>query len=416
MARAGSPERSRLLLLIIAYLGFISLGLPDTLIGVAWPSVRESFDLPQSAIALVFFGAGSAYFVSGVFAGRAVNRLGVGLLLAVSSGIVAFGEFGFALAPFWVLFAGCSLLHGLGSGAIDAGLNYYVAHHFSVRHMNWLHAFWSLGATLGPLIMTAAVARNQWRMGYGTVGIILFSMALLFLLTRKKWEEPGPPPELPGEAVPLAEPVPGAVTAMAEAQEAQPAAARVGMRDAVRHPVVWLQVMLFFFYTGAEATLGQWGFTLLTESRGFAEESAGLWVTIYWASIGGGRILLGMVAARIGIDRLVRISTATALVGTVLYASSISPEVSALALVLCGFGLATVYPSLMTRTPQRLGSALAAHSIGFQVSAATAGAAVLPSTAGVLAQHYGLEMLAYTAVAMAVVVWGLHEVLVRRAG
>ena len=416
MSRSRRPDATPWLLLIIAYLGFISLGLPDTLIGVAWPSARETFAVSQSAIALIFFGAGASYFLSGIFAGRFMSSMGVGLLLAASSGLVAFSMLGYAAAPVWGLFAACSLLHGLGSGAIDAGLNYYAAHHFTVRHMNWLHACWSFGATLGPLIMTAAVTRGQFRMGYGAVAVILALLALLFLVTRRRWAEPASQEFEAATATPVGEPAPLAAATVADAQESGrtgAAPSRVSVANAIRHPVVWIQVVLFFFYTGLEATVGQWSFTLLTESRGVGAEPAGVWVTIYWASIGVGRVLLGTVADRIGIDRLVRLSTVAGVLGTGLYAAQISPAVSAVALLVIGLGLASIYPCMMTRTPQRLGSGLAAHAIGFQVSAATLGAAALPSLAGVLAEAWGLETLAYAAVGMALIVWVLHERLLR---
>jgi fucose permease len=382
-----SPSSNRLLL-IIAYVGFISLGLPDTLIGVAWPSVRETFLLQQSAIALIFFGTGCSYFLSSFFAGRLLHSIGIGLLLAASSALVAFSAFGYALAPVWAIFATGSLLHGLGSGAIDAGLNYYVAQHFSARHMNWLHACWSLGATLGPLIMTTAIAWNHWRIGYLTVAIILFFLASLFAATHRKWDKPG-----------------GAVTTE------QTETAGAGMLKTLRHPLVWLQIALFFVYTGLEATVGQWSFTLLTESRNVPKEMAGAWVTVYWASMGVGRLLFGTVADRFGIDRLLRLSTLTAVFGTVLFAWNLSRPMSAVALALSGLGLAAIYPCMMTRTPQRLGKALAAHAIGFQVSAATLGAAALPSLSGLLAEQFGLEALAAAAVGMALMVFLLHESL-----
>lgn len=385
MTRSSDSQR---LLLIIAYLGFVSIGLPDTLVGVAWPSVRTEFGLRQSAVALIFFGAGCGYFLSSFSVGKLLDAFGVGLLLAASSALVALSAFGYGLAPLWVLFATSSLLYGLGSGAIDAGLNHYVAHHFSVRHMNWLHASWSLGATLGPLIMTAAIAsRGGWRAGYLIVAAILLCLSLLFAATRRRWDEPR----------------------KAEAEQKRDAS--VGMLATLRHPLVRIQVALFFVYTGLEATVGQWSFTLLSESRNVPAESAGVWVTVYWGSIGVGRVLFGMVADRLGIDRLLRLSTITAAVGTVLLASSRSESVSAVALALTGLGLAAIYPSMMTRTPQRLGSALSAHAIGFQVSAAMLGTATLPSVTGVLAERFGLEAVSAAAVGMSVMLWLLHEAL-----
>jgi fucose permease len=382
------PTNSRRLLLIIAYLGFISLGLPDTLVGVAWPSVRNAFGLRQSAVALIFVGAGCGYFLSSFSVGKLLNALGVGLLLAASSALVALSTFGYGLAPVWALFAACSLLYGLGSGAIDAGLNHHVAHHFSVRHMNWLHACWSLGATLGPLIMTRAIASSGgWRAGYLTVAAILVCLALLFAATRRQWDEQG------------------------DAGTEQRRDANIGMVQTLRHPLVRLQVALFFVYTGLEATVGQWSFTLLTESRNVPAESAGMWVTAYWASIGVGRVVFGTVAERIGIDRLLRFSTLTAVLGTVLLASTRSEPVSAVALALTGLGLAAIYPSMMTRTPQRLGNALSAHAIGFQVSAAVVGTAALPSLSGFLAEQFGMEAAAAAAVGMALMLLLLHEAL-----
>jgi MFS family permease len=214
------------LLLIIAYIGFISLGLPDTLIGVAWPSVRDTFRLRQSAIALIFFGAGCSYFLSSFFTGRLLNLLGIGVLLAASSTLVSFSAFGYAFAPLWALFTAYSLLQGLGSGAIDAGLNHYVAHHFSARHMTWLHACYSVGAMLGPLIMTSAIAGNgSWRAGYLIVAAVLLCLALLFGATRHKWDE----------------------LERAVATE-QTESASVGIAETLRHPAVWLQVALFFVW------------------------------------------------------------------------------------------------------------------------------------------------------------------------
>lgn len=376
-------------LLLIAYIGFISLGLPDTLIGVAWPSVRDTFRLPQSSLALIFFGTGCSYFLSSFFTGRLLNILGIGVLLAVSSALVAFSTFGYALAPVWALFAAFSLLHGLGSGAIDAGLNHYVAHHFSARHMSWLHACYGMGATLGPLIMTGVIAvKGSWRVGYLTVAVLLLCLSLLFGITRRKWDEP--------ERT--------AVTGQTEN-------ASMSMTETLRHPTVWLQIALFFVYTGLEVTVGQWSFTLLTEGRNIPDETAGIGVTLYWASIGVGRLLFGSLVDRLGIDRLLRLSTITSVLGTGFFALTLSSLMSAIALVVVGLGLSAIYPCMMTRTPQRLGPALAVHAIGFQVSAAMLGATALPSLSGFLAEKFGIETIAAAAVGLAFVVLFLHESL-----
>ncbi len=384
------PARTRpsLLLVALAYVGFVSLGLPDAVIGVAWPSVRGTFTLPQAAVGLVFVASGLGYFITSFVSGRLTQQLGIGLLLAGSTGLVAAAMFGFAAAPLWVLFVACAVAHGLGSGAIDAGLNGYAAHHLSARSMNWLHACYCFGAMLGPLLMTAVITSGRhYGTGYVLVGSVMLALAAVFLATRPMW---------------------GA--ADAAAAEAAPVRTLV----ALRHPTVLLQMTVFFLYTGVEVAFGQWTFTVLTESRGVDPGLAGIAVGVYWGSIGVGRIVLGTVADRIGIDRLLRYGLLAAVAGAVLFALPLPVPVTVAGVVLIGVGLAPVYPCLMTRTPQRLGTALSAHAVGFQVGAAMIGAAAVPGVLGLFAEGAGLEAVPVGVALGAAVVWLLHEILVRR--
>ncbi|MFO0804100.1 MAG: MFS transporter [Gemmataceae bacterium] len=387
MNSTGRP-RPRLLLIALAYVGFVSLGMPDAVLGVAWPSVRDRFDLPQGAIGLAFAAAGTGYFLTSFFAGTLTRILGIGLLLAGSTAVVAAAQLGFAFAPFWILFVACELFHGFGSGAIDAGLNSYAAHHMSARHMNWLHACYCFGAMLGPLLMTGILTTGHpYGTGYASVGIAMLALATVFLATRPMW----------GEAD----------------QDDTATTAPLRMRDAMRHAGVLLHMLVFFVYCGVETALSQWTFTVLTESRGVSAGAAGVAVGVYWGSIGAGRIGFGFVAERIGLDRLLRLCLLAAVGGAVLFALPLPPVASFAGLVLVGIGFAPVYPCLMTRTPQRLGTALSAHAIGFQVGAAMIGAAAIPGLLGLLAQAAGLEALTLGTAALAVVLWLVHELLVR---
>lgn len=380
-----------LLLIALAYVGFVSLGLPDAVIGVAWPSVRDSFGLRQSAVGLVFVASGFGYFLSSVFSGRLTHALGIGTLLAASTGLVAAAMFGFAAAPAWALFVGCAVLHGLGSGAIDAGLNSYAAHHLSARHMNWLHACYCFGAMLGPLLMTAVITSGRpYAAGYAAVGGVMLVLSAVFVATRPRW---------------------GGASAAGHAD-----GPRAGMRDAARHPAVLLSMAVFFLYTGLEVALSQWAFTVLTESRGVAAGTAGVAVGVYWASIGIGRVVFGVVADRVGIDRLLRCCLLAAAAGAGLFAAPLPAGAAFAGLVLAGFGLAPVYPCLMTRTPQRLGTAISAHAVGFQVGAAMIGAAAVPGALGLAAGAVGLEAVSVGVVIAAGAVWLLHEWLVRMPG
>jgi len=378
------------LLLAIAYLGFISLGLPDPLAGVAWPSVRDTFALPQSGFGLIFIALGCGYCVSGFFGGQLTLALGLGNLLWISSGCVALAMLGSGLAAAWPAFVACAVLWGIGSGGIDAGLNAYASRHFSARHMNWLHACYSLGATLGPLLMTTMLLNaRSWRLGYLLVGGLLLGMTAIFLLTRRRWNEP---PAIDVEAK-----------------------TSVNLRTALASGLVWLQIVLFFLYVGLEFTVGQWCFTLFTEARGVSAEVAGILAGCYYAAIGVGRILAGVVTHHLELDRLLRLAMLTVLAGAALLALG-SPAIAAFGgLILVGLGLAPIFPCLMARTPQRLQPGYATHAVGFQVSAGMLGAALMPGLAGLLVEWLGLEVIGWFAITLAAMLAATHEVLVRVA-
>lgn len=388
-----TSDKRRLLLLVIAYVGFISLGLPDAITGVAWPELRKFFEQPHAAFGFISVALGSGYFVSSFFAGQLSQRMGIGLLLASSSLLVALAMLQISVAPWFWLVLLCILLWGLGSGAIDSGLNHYAASHFSARHMNWLHACYSLGATMGPFVMTGAIFFGQsWRLGYAIVGGLVLLLAITFCATIRLWNN--------GSA------------AASTATEHPP----VSMAATLARPLVWLQIVIFALYTGVEFMVGNWTATILTEARRFPPETAGVLVGVYYGSIGVGRVFLGGSSDWLGVDRLLRGATLTAVVGTLLFAIPPLPCLGVVGLVLLGLGLAPIFPCLMSRTPARLGVNYAAHAIGFQVSAATIGGAAFPALAGVVAQKIGLETVAQMSVALAAAIWLLHEILLRIAG
>jgi fucose permease len=378
-------------LLCLAFVGFVSLGLPDAVIGVAWPSVRDTFHLRQGAVGLVLVVSGCGYLLSSFFAGRLMHAIGIGLVLAASTGLVATAMYGFAFSPIWTAFVFCAMVHGLGSGAIDSGLNGYAAHNMSARHLIWLHACYCFGALIGPVVMSAVLASGRhYSAGYSVVGGTMLAMSTLFLITHRSWgkissTETQSKPRLPA-----------------------------GMRVAIRHSAVWLQMAAFFLYTGLEVTFSQWTFTVLTESRNVSPGVAGIAVGVYWGSIGIGRIVSGMIAERVGIDRLVRFCLLGAGSGALLFAAHLPVEFAFVGLSLAGIGLAPVFPCLMSRTPRRLGMELSVHAIGFQVGAAMIGAAAVPGALGVLAGLGGLKTVPIGIVLLFCVLFLLHESLARR--
>jgi len=382
------PTRHGRFLLVLAFISFVSLGLPDAILGVAWPSVRDTFQRRQGAIGIVLVVSGLGYLLSSFFAGRLMQACGIGLVLAASTGLVATAMFGFGFSPFWALFLLCALVHGLGSGAIDSGLNGYAAHEMSARQLIWLHACYCFGALIGPVLMSALLARGRhYSLGYSIVGGTMLALSLMFLISRRSW----------GVSAPMERETP--MTG--------------GTGKALRHSAVWLQMAIFFLYTGLEVTFSQWTYTVLTESRHVRPDIAGLAVGVYWGSIGVGRVVSGVIADRVGIDRLLRFCLLGAGSGALLFATRISVEATFLGLSLIGFGLAPVFPCLMSRTPQRLGTALSRHAIGFQVGAAMIGAAAVPGLLGAVASRVGLEAVPQGGVVLFGVLSVLHERLVR---
>lgn len=385
----------RAFLVVVAYLGFVSLALPDVAHGVAWPFVRDAFALPQSGLGLIMAGTAAGFFVSSFFAGRLLEALGVGRLLAGSTGLVAAALVGIAVAPAFPVFLACAPLVGLGSGAIDSGLNAYAAKRFSPRHMNWLHAAFGFGAACGPFLMTGALlATDSWRLGYGLIALIMGAMALLFLTTRGAWRADAGGPIAAGEGH---------------------APARVSTGAALKHPIVRLQIAMFCVYVGVEYGAGLWIFTVLSEGRGLSVELAGAMAGLYWAGLFVGRVGFGLFAERLGEDRSVRLGLGGMVVGAAAFA--FAPTWLALpGVILIGLACAPVFPMLMSRTPARLGEALAAHAIGFQVSAAMLGGVIFPALGGVLADAFGVGAVPLMVLAAALTLVGLNLLLERRTG
>lgn len=377
------------LLVGLAYAAFISLGLPDGLIGVAWPSIRADLGLPLDALGALITTTTLGYLVSSFSSGRALARLGVGWLLVLSCLATAASLLGYGLTPLWAVMVGLGLLAGLGAGAIDAGLNTYAAEQFSPRTMSWLHAAFGLGATIGPLLMSGVISAGlPWRAGYLIVGAAQLLLAGCFAFTRTQW--------------------------VAHHDEAQAApVASAPLLSTLALPSAWLSVLLFFLYTGLEFTAGQWLYTLLTEARGVAPAVAGIWVAIYWGSLTVGRVISGVVVERITVQRLLRLCMGGALLGAALLWLNLAPWLALAGAALLGLSLAPMFPSFMSLTPARMGPAHAANTVGFQVAAAMLGGAALASGFGLLADSAGLEAFGPFLMAEAVLLVGVFLLLER---
>jgi fucose permease len=384
------PRDRRGWLIPFAFLGFVSLGLPDGVLGVAWPSVRSSFGRPVDHLGLILLATMAGYLASSFAGGTLVARFGVGRLLAGSGLLVAASATTWALTPVWPPLILGALASGLGAGAIDAGINAFAAARFTPRVITWLHACWGLGAMLGPLGMTAALTTGAgWRAGYAGLAACLLALSACFRLTLDLWGPPAPArsPDAPHDTRAA-----GAAPQL-RAGDDHGATTPAGLREALGNEAVRANVLVFFLYTGIEASAGQWTYTLLTESRGLAPQAAGLAASLYWGSIFVGRLGFGVLAHHVAPSLLLRLATACAPLLAVALWLSRGPLPAFLTLFTLGLLLAPIFPLLIAETPERVGERHAAHAIGFQVAAATLGAGTLPALAGVLMRATGLEAL-----------------------
>lgn len=377
-------------LVILAYIAFIALGMPDGLLGVAWPSVRTSFSIPLDALGMLLTACVAGYLTSSFLSGPLIARWGIGKVLSASCALTGIALIGYTFVPAWWMMVALGVLAGLGAGAIDAGLNSYVAAHFGEGLMQWLHASYGIGVTLGPIIMTIALSTlNSWRPGYRVVGGFQILLAVCFVLTLSMWnrKEPSTGGEEPKRLTDYKTP----------------------MIETMRQPRVWLSALLFFMYVGIEVSFGTWTYSLLTESRSIDPSVAGLVAGSYWATFTIGRVIAGLFAKKMGVNLLVQGSLTAALIGAILLIWNPSEIANLIAVALIGLSIAPIFPALMSGTSRRVEEKFAANTIGMQMAASGLGTAIIPSLLGVLARQFTLEIVPACIAGILLVLFGLYR-------
>ena len=370
----------RYLLIALIYIAFISLGLPDGLLGVAWPEMRISFSLPLDALGIILIGSTTGYLLSSFFNGFFIRKVGVAILLALSCLATALALIGYTLVPVWWLLPLLAVIAGLGAGAIDAGLNTYVEKNFNEGLMQWLHASFGVGVTLGPIIMSFAIKYfDSWRTGYIIVGSAQILLAVTFALTLSLWKDPKIKKEAEIEEN--------------KSKNNKTKQKEIKLLDTLKNLPALLSVILFFIYTGIEMAVGHWTYTLFTESRGISTALAGFWVSTYWGSFTVGRILAGFLAYKFLSRKIAKFAAVLGLIGSILIAVNLSQWLSLIGLAVTGIAIAPIFPALISSTSYRVGKEHTANTIGMQISAAGLGGALIPGLAGVLAQNISLEII-----------------------
>lgn len=384
-------ETRRRQLLVILYFGFVSLGLPDTVLGVAWPQMRLTFDAPLETAGLLISLTTIISFFASLSTGWVMKRWNAGMVLTVCAFTTAAAMLGYGLAPGIIFVTVSTALFGIGQGAVDTAVNAFVARHYSSRQMNWIHGCWGLGATSGPLIFTGVFALGAaWRAGYLAIFCIQFCLGLFFLSRLKLW----PNEKSGGEEA--------SSNAAAENFEARnrlaPAAG----------------VAFYFFYPGLEVVTGLWGASYLISVLNCEPATAGAAIAMYWGSLTVGRFLIGIISNKLSSRAIIRGGLGAVLIGIALIFSAATPFAFFAALAFIGLGLAPLYPTMMHETPKRVGHKRLELVTGFQVGAALAGMVIIPALVGFLAVRLSLSLaiLPWTLLIFALLIIAAHEVSV----
>ncbi|MEA3334323.1 MAG: MFS transporter [Chloroflexota bacterium] len=389
---AGAQRGNSRLLIALAFLSFIAMGLFVGLMGVAWPSIRLSYGIPLDAIGALFLFSMAASLIFSFSSGRLIAGVGLGVLLLIGGILASLGFLGYAAAPAWWTMILAAAIASAGTTLINTGLNTYFAIISTASLMSWLHASFGLGATISPIVMAAMLnAGYSWRWGFAFVALCFAVLSLLYLFTRRHWPLPEHKASDQSTDVPV----------------------QSSYRDSLKLAGVWLSLLLFAAFTGMEGTAGQWPYVLFTESRAIDPVVAGLWVSIFWASITMGRLFFGAIVGRTGTVPLIRACGVLIVAGSALLWWNPSNTLSFAGLILIGFAASPYFPVLASETPRLFGQENAANIIGFQITAVRLGLAIVPASVGVLARAAGLETIGLSMFAIAVAVVVLYELTLR---
>lgn len=361
------------LLLLLIYLAFISLGLPDSLLGSAWPVIHQELQVPLSYAGAVTMIVSFGTICSSLMSERLTKKLGVNIVTVCSVLLTAIALYGFSTASaFWML---ClwGIPYGLGAGAIDAALNNYVALHYNSRHMSWLHCFWGVGTIISPYIMSYALTTSVWQNGYRMVSFLQMGITVILLVTLPVWK----------------------VNRKANEQKAEQAAV-IGIRGALRIKGVPQLLLGFFSYCSLESTLLLWSSSYLVGAKGVTAQKAAAFASLFCIGITTGRFLSGLVTEKLGDYNLIRIGTGILLLGCTSMILPLKTDAAALGgLVVMGLGCAPVYPSIIHATPDNFGAQNSQAIIGIQMASAYVGSTFMPPVFGLIANHISVALMPF---------------------
>lgn len=357
------------LLLAIIYISFISLGLPDALLGSAWPSMYGELQVPLSYAGIISMIIAGGTIVSSLNSDRMIKKLGTGKVTVISVGMTALALWGFSVSHSFIALCIWAVPYGLGAGSVDAALNNFVALHYKATHMSWLHSFWGIGATLGPYIMGYFLTNGMvWNTGYLSISIIQIVLTGMLIFSLPLWK---------------------GVNTVQEGEENR--SRSLSMKELIKIQGAKPMLIAFFCYCGLEATTGLWGSSYLVMEKGISPEVAAKWISLFYFGITFGRFLNGFLAMKLSDKTMVRIGQTIAASGIIVLILPLGNIGLYTGFILIGMGCAPIYPSLLHATPDNFGKDLSQAIMGMQMACAYVGSTFMPPLFGLIAQHIHIK-------------------------
>lgn len=378
-------------LLAIIYLSFISLGLPDALLGAAWPNMYPQFQVPVSYAGIISMIIALGTIISSLQSDRLTRKFGTGKVTAVSVGITALALWGFSISHSFILLCLWAIPYGLGAGSVDASLNNYVALHYSSKHMSWLHCMWGVGATLGPYIMGAVLTGGAtWNTGYRIISVLQIALTAVLIFSLPKWK---------GQNTSSGETVHGKA---------------LSLKEILAIPGAKAVMICFFCYCAIESTTMLWASSYLHLSKGVDAKTAASFAGMFCIGITIGRGINGFIAMKLKDCQMIRMGQAIILTGIIVMILPFGKTVSLIGFSLIGLGCAPVYPCIIHSTPSHFGAERSQAIIGVQMASAYVGTCLMPPLFGLIANHISIKLLpVYLLILLALMVY-MHELLERK--
>lgn len=384
------------LLLPIIYLAFISLGLPDSLLGAAWPSMYPEFEIPVSFAGVISMIIAAGTVVSSLQSDRLTRRFGTGKVTTASVAMTALALWGFSVSHSFYLLCLWAVPYGLGAGSVDASLNNYVALHYASRHMSWLHCMWGVGASLGPHIMGyVLLGGRSWNLGYRYVALIQLVLTAILLLSLPLWKS-------------------GAARSDGAGEKGQTANATLSLWQVLRIPGAKAIMTAFFCYCALEQTAALWASSYLVLHKGTSAETAASYASLFFVGITVGRALSGFLTIRWNDTQMVRLGQGVILLGVLAVLLSGSEQITLVGFILIGLGCAPVYPCMIHATPEHFGEDKSQAVIGVQMASAYVGTCLMPPLFGLLAEAWSAALLPFYLLVILLGMTVAHESLLKK--